>query len=138
MNRILDLLLEPDETLICRARVHWWFNLRALGVRNLFQYVLVTDRRVVERTGILSIQTRSLALDQIESRDIAQSMWGRILGFGDLDLHGSGGQVLNLSDISDPVGVARAIGRSAADRRAKSGAVGKVTPSHQKGQGSKP
>ena len=44
-------------------------------------------------------------------------------GFGDLEIHGSGGQVLEINDIRDPLGVARAIGRAAADRRARAAAV---------------
>lgn len=117
MARMSDQLLEPGERLICRAHVHWWFNLWSFGLRNLFERVLVTDRRIVEKTGILAVQIRSIGLDQIETRDVAQTIWGRIFGFGDLDLHGSGGQVLQLHDIRSPTGVARAIGRAAADRR---------------------
>lgn len=138
MSRICDHLLEPGERLILRARVHWWFNLRSFGMRNLFEPVLVTDRRILEKTGILAITTRSLALDQIETRDVRQSVWGRIFGFGDLEIHGSGGQMLEITDIRDPLGVARAIGRAAADRRARAetaeqtnttGAVRLSTPS---------
>lgn len=119
----IDPLLEPGERLILRARVHWWYNLRSLGTRNLFEQTLVTDRRILEKTGILAIATRSLALDQIETRDVRQSVWGRIFGFGDLELHGSGGQVLEITDIRDPLGVAQAIGRAAADRRARAGSA---------------
>lgn len=119
MARIPDQLLEPGERLICRARVHWWFNLRSFGLRNLFEHVLVTDRRILEKTGVLAITTRSLALDQIETRDVRQSVWGRLFGFGDLELHGSGGQVMEITDIRNPLSVAQAIGRAAADRRAR-------------------
>lgn len=121
MPAIPDHLLEPDEVLICRARVHWWYNLRSFGLRNLFEHTLVTDRRIVEKTGILSTQTRSLALAQIETRDVSQTIWGRVFGFGDVHIHGSGGQAMHLGDLARPAAVARAIGRAAADQRARSG-----------------
>lgn len=119
MARKTDHLLEPGERLLCRARVHWWFNLRSFGLRNLFEHILVTDRRILEKTGILAVSTRSLALDQIETRDLRQTVWGRIFGFGDLELHGSGGQVIEITEIRDPLGIARAIGRAAAERRTR-------------------
>lgn len=123
MARIPGQLLEPGERLLCRAHVHWWFNLRSFGLRNLYEHVLVTDRRILEKTGMLAITTRSLALEQIETRDVRQSVWGRLFGFGDLELHGSGGQVMEITDIGNPLGVAQAIGRAAADRRARATAV---------------
>lgn len=57
-----------------------------------------------------------MALSQIESRDVTQSILGRILGYGDLDLHGSGGMELQLAGIADTTGVSRDIGQAAANK----------------------
>jgi hypothetical protein len=124
----LDHVLEPDETILCRTRCHWWFNLRSGCLDNLFNHFVVTDRRVIEKTGILSARTRSMALAQIESKDVEQSAWGRLFGFGDLLLHGSGGQEVRIRNLADPNRVARAIGRAAAALRAEGGVGGGLAP----------
>lgn len=108
--------LDPGETLIRRARIHWLVNLRGFFLPNLTSTILVTDRRILYCSGLIAIHTRSVALSQIESRDVAQSILGRILGYGDLALHGSGGMELHLAGIADPAGVSRDIGQAAASK----------------------
>lgn len=106
--------LDPGETLIRKARIHWLVNLRGFFLPNITSTILVTDRRILYCTGLIAIRTRSIALSQIESRDVTQSILGRILGYGDLDLHGSGGMELQLQGIADPAGISRDIGQAAA------------------------
>jgi hypothetical protein len=122
--RYLDYILEPNEIVLCRAHRHWWFNLRSGGLHNVFNHFLVTDRRVLEKTGIFAARTRSLALSQIESKDVEQSLWGRVFGFGDLLLHGAGGKEVCVRNLADPNGIARIIGHAALPHRlpAKAGA----------------
>jgi hypothetical protein len=105
--------LDPGETLIRRARIHWLLNLRGFFLPNLTATILVTDRRILYCTGLIAIRTRSVALSQIESRDVTQSISGRLLSYGDLALHGSGGMELHLTGIADPAGVSRDIGQAA-------------------------
>ena len=109
--------LEPDERVLARARYHWWVNLRSLGLLNMFDHLWITDRRILHKTGVLSARTQSMSLAQLESKDVEQSLWGRIFGFGDIVLHGSGYMVMRFRNIADPVEISRAIGRAAADRR---------------------
>lgn len=125
----LKQVLESDETVLCRARCHWWWNLRSLGLQNLFNHFVVTDRRILHKTGILSANVRSMALAQVESRDIDQSIWGRLFGFGDLLVCGSGGKEFRICNIADPNGVARAIGLAvAAHHGAEVGGEDQVKP----------
>ena len=109
--------LEPDERVLARARYHWWVNLRSLGLLNMFDHLWITDRRILHKTGVLAAQTRSISLAQLESKDVEQSLWGRIFGFGDLVLHGSGDMTMRFRNIADPVEISRAIGRAAAEWR---------------------
>jgi uncharacterized membrane protein YdbT with pleckstrin-like domain len=109
--------LEPDERVLARARYHWWVNLRSLGLLNMFDHLWITDRRILHKTGILAARTQSIHLALLESKDVEQSVWGRIFGFGDLIPHGSGDMTMRFRNIADPVGISRAIGRAAADRR---------------------
>ena len=43
-----------------------------------------------------------MALAQVGSRDIDQSIWGRLFGFGDLLVCGSGGKEFRICNIADP------------------------------------
>lgn len=108
--------LDPGEALIRRVRTHWLVNLRGFLLPNFTTTILVTDRRILHCSGLIAIQIRSVALSQIESRDVTQSILGRILGYGDLDLHGSGGMELQLAGIADTTGVSRDIGLAAANK----------------------
>ena len=117
MPDYIDRNLEPDEQVLIRARFHWYFNLRSMGMLNAFTHLLVTDRRVMKKTGILSARTQSIALSQIESKDVEQSAWGRLFGFGDIVIHGSGGKVFRFENLADPTAISRAVGRAVARMR---------------------
>lgn len=69
----------------------------------------VTNRRVVRKTGILSRNTTELRLASIETVDLKQSGWGRMLGFGDVEITGRGETAMFLQRIADPVVVKREI-----------------------------
>ena len=114
MRASLKDLLEADEHIIRQARTHWLWNLRGLGLPNLFSTFLITDRRILQQTGIFALRTRSLALSQIESREVTQTILGRILGYGDIHLRGSGGVEFTLVHIDRPMLVASAIGKATA------------------------
>lgn len=109
--------LENDEIVIARARYHWWFNLKSFFLLNRFNQVWVTDRRIVQRDGIIAVRTQSISLGQIESKDVEQSAWGRIFGFGDLIIRGSGQMIFRFEHISNPMAVSQAIGRAMVDQR---------------------
>ena len=123
----LDESLAPGETIVARFALHWtakgrlilgivlipllvgipiaiyeWLRLRAIELG-------VTTHRVVRKTGIVSRVTEEIRLTAIETVDLYQSMWGRILGFGDVRVTGRGESSFVLSRVADPVGVKRAI-----------------------------
>ena len=55
----------------------------------------VTTKRVVFRTGIISVHTEELKIARIESVELRQSILGRILNYGSLYFSGTGtGKVL--------------------------------------------
>ena len=119
MRASLKDLLEADEHIIRQARTHWLWNLRGLGLPNLFSTFLITDRRILQQTGIFALRTRSLALSQIESREVTQTILGRILGYGDIHLRGSGGVEFALIHIDQLMLVASAIGKATATPASK-------------------
>jgi uncharacterized membrane protein YdbT with pleckstrin-like domain len=123
----LEESLAPGETIVARFELHWtakgrlilgiiliplvigifiaiyeWLRLRAIELG-------VTTHRVVRKTGIISRETDEIRLSAIETVDLHQSTWGRLLGFGDVRVTGRGESAMLLSRVADPVGVKRSI-----------------------------
>jgi uncharacterized membrane protein YdbT with pleckstrin-like domain len=123
----LDESLAPGEVVVARFALHWtakgrlilwivlipivivifgtiyeWLRLRSIELG-------VTNRRVVRKTGIMSRETEELRLSAIETVDLHQTTWGRMLGFGDVRVTGRGESSLLFTRVADPVGVKRAI-----------------------------
>ncbi len=69
----------------------------------------VTNRRVVRKLGIVSRQTTELRLASIETVDLHQSFWGRVLGYGDVRITGRGETAMVLDRIARPIDVKREI-----------------------------
>ncbi|MBR1649224.1 MAG: PH domain-containing protein [Alphaproteobacteria bacterium] len=61
-----------------------------------------TTRRVIFKTGIVSVQTSEIKIDKIESIQIEQSFWGRILGYGNISFSGTGTARVDFKYVSSP------------------------------------
>lgn len=125
----LDQSLAPGETIVARFELHWtakWrlivFLLLAIPTLGLallaalYEWIRlrsieqgVTNRRVVRKTGIVSRSTEELRLASIETIDLRQSTWGRLLGFGDVVLTGRGESAMVFARLADPLDAKRAI-----------------------------
>ena len=55
-------------------------------VRYRSKEIVVTDRRVLRVSGVLSKEVIDNGLDAITDLQLRQSWWGRIFGFGDVDI----------------------------------------------------
>jgi uncharacterized membrane protein YdbT with pleckstrin-like domain len=64
----------------------------------------VTNIRVVQKRGVLSLHTIEMNLDKVESVDVDQSLLGRIFGFGTVAVHGVGARWDPIVGIEDPLG----------------------------------
>ncbi len=71
--------------------------------------ITVTTHRAIYKSGILSRRTVEMNLDQVESVEVHQSILGRVLGYGDIAVHGTGEGIENISMVSDPLTVRSAI-----------------------------
>jgi uncharacterized membrane protein YdbT with pleckstrin-like domain len=96
------LLAIPTLGIALLAALYEWIRLRSIEQG-------VTNRRVVRKTGIVSRQTQELHLASIETIDLRQSAWGRILGFGDVVLTGRGEATMIFNRLKAPIDVKRAI-----------------------------
>lgn len=46
--------------------------------------MVCTNRRVVYKTGIISIKTEEIKVERIESIQVKQTFWGRVFGYGNI------------------------------------------------------
>lgn len=72
----------------------------------------VTSHRVLMKTGLVARRAPEMALDKIESQALDQSGVGRILGFGNVDVRGAGGESIAIRGVDDPVSLKEAIARA--------------------------
>jgi len=69
----------------------------------------VTNKRVIFKQGIISRRTEEMKLGSIETVEIDQGVWGRMLGFGDIKVTGRGVSDVLFRRIDDPMEVKRGI-----------------------------
>ena len=72
-----------------------------LAKRNATE-MAVTNRRVLIKTGLGNRRTLDLMLSRVESIAVEETFWGRMLGFGSVILHGTGGTPESFVMISHP------------------------------------
>ncbi len=121
--------LSSGETIIARFKLHWlsklwlalWILLAVptLGVSLLlaiYEYLRlrgieqgVTNKRVIYKTGIIGRKSEEMKLGSIETVEIEQGVWGRMLGFGDVKVTGRGISDLVFRRVDDPMAVKRRI-----------------------------
>jgi len=63
----------------------------------------VTNKRVIAKTGLISRKTIELNLNKIESVNVNQSILGRILSYGNIQINGTGGTKEILLNIKKPL-----------------------------------
>lgn len=78
-------------------------------LRLKYQEQGVTNKRVILKKGIISRRTEEMRLKSIETVEIDQGVFGRMLGFGTVKLTGKGVSDFLLKDIADPLAVKRTI-----------------------------
>lgn len=63
----------------------------------------ITNKRVIVKTGLIRRRTVELNLAKIESVNVNQSILGRILGFGSIQIVGTGGTRESFTNIRKPL-----------------------------------
>ena len=67
--------------------------------------MVVTNKRVISRKGIISVKTEELKNAKIESVEITQSLLGRIFGYGTICFSGTGTSKVYFENIDNPWGI---------------------------------
>jgi len=69
----------------------------------------VTNQRIIYKTGLVSRSTSELQLRSIEEVNMDQTVLGRILGYGKLQIHGTGAEDIILPNLGDPLELRKAL-----------------------------
>ncbi len=120
--------LGGDERVVYRGRwpaIFWigaWLSLLVFGIILVGIYMFahaaivmlttefaVTNHRVVLKRGWISRDTEELAVGNVETVELHQSILGRLFNYGSLGVTGTGDAVIKFPPMADPVGFRRAI-----------------------------
>lgn len=95
------------------ARAILWFGIACLVLATIALVVgvlhrgasefAVTNKRVILKAGLVHTRTQEMFLNKIESVAVDQTVWGRMLGYGSLAVHGTGGSAEPFHNISQPL-----------------------------------
>jgi membrane protein YdbS with pleckstrin-like domain len=90
--------------------------------------VVVTDRRVTWSIGIVTKDVVDMLLERIESVDVTRGPWGRMLGYGTVQITGTGSSHEPLVGVRDPMGLRKAViqAQSTAARTLRAGQPAQV------------
>ena len=117
MGSYVNQHLIRDESVAFETRLHWviFFSLKSILtltiaawlIRWLSEYV-ITNRRIVIKTGFVARSTFEMNLSKIESVNVDQSVMGRILNYGSITIIGTGGTRETFHNIAKPLAFRKA------------------------------
>ena len=71
--------------------------------------VAVTNRRIIHKRGVISRHTEEMNISKVETVDVDQGIWGRVLGYGTVVVRGTGGGWEPLRRLASPLTIRNAI-----------------------------
>ena len=125
----IEKTLANDESVAAEFNFHWiewlWFAfwillaIPTIGITLLFAIYAylrikcteqaVTNHRVVFKKGIISRHTEEMRLKSVETVEVRQSVFGRVLGYGNIKVTGRGVSDVILKHLRRPLEAKRAI-----------------------------
>ena len=111
MSYVNSVLITGEEV-IYQAKLHGkiYFTPQALLslwllplIKQSTSEFVITNKRIIIKTGFISRKTLEMNLNKIESVNVDQGIWGRILGYGTITIIGTGGTRESFHDISSPL-----------------------------------
>ncbi len=79
------------------------------GIRRRTTEYVVTDKRVIYKTGWFSRHTAEMNISKVESVDVDQNLLGRVFGYGTVFVRGTGASMEPLPRVADPIALRNAI-----------------------------
>ena len=116
----VEKTLGADEKIVSKFKIHpivyleyilfIWLIFPIYGLIKLFfvEYTL-TNKRVVTKAGIISRDTEEMRLSKAETVEVKQGIIGRIFGYGNVIVTGTGISNVVFSYVSKPLQVKRDI-----------------------------
>ena len=65
--------------------------------------IAVTNRRIIYKTGFISRDTNEMHTDKVESVKVDQTVFGRILDYGDVTVLGTGSGLETIKKVAAPI-----------------------------------
>ena len=93
------------------AGVLWWL---VRGIELMSSEFAVTSMRLIFKVGLVARYTTELQLSKVESIAVTQSLFGRVLNYGDLTVTGTGNTREVFARVHDPVGFRNEVQRASA------------------------
>lgn len=122
MGSYVNRNLASDEQVVYEAKVSWasqWLLILLglgtimMGIGIVFLVVavinvlttelVITNKRVIAKFGLISRKTVELKNSKVESVQVDQSIMGRLLNFGSIVVSGAGGPQAPIPNISAPL-----------------------------------
>lgn len=69
----------------------------------------ITSKRIIRKSGLIVRNTDEIRLSKVESVSVKQGLLGRIFGYGDVIISGSGGNDAVMKGVRDPLVFRRAV-----------------------------
>lgn len=122
--------LMPGEIIVVETKLHWASLLLGIGLTLIVAFITkgiglvvaipifiryftneyaVTNKRVIIKHGWLGNTTLEMNFSKIESVSVAQSVFGRIFGYGSIIIAGTGGTHQQFPGIANPVHFRKAL-----------------------------
>ncbi len=79
-------------------------------IRRQTTELVLTDRRIITKRGLISRDTVEMNLNKVESLHVNQGLMGRILDYGDVTVVGTGASLEPLLGIARPLELRRKLG----------------------------
>lgn len=96
------LLAIPTLGITLLLALYEWLRLRSIEQG-------VTNKRVIQKRGIISRKSEEMKISSIETVEIIQSVFGRMLNYGTIKVTGRGLSDIIFTNIADPMDVKRKI-----------------------------
>jgi uncharacterized membrane protein YdbT with pleckstrin-like domain len=64
---------------------------------------VVTDKRVIHKVGFIARHTQEMNITKVETVDVVQPFWGRVLGYGYVRVVGTGASLETLPHVASPL-----------------------------------
>jgi uncharacterized membrane protein YdbT with pleckstrin-like domain len=126
MASYIEQVLGRDEKIIATAKITGWIYFGP-ALLTIFTFGLlcpvllipwiqrattdlgVTNKRVIAKAGLISRHTVEQRIQKIESIRVSQGIMGRLLDYGTIMVHGTGGATTPIKMVGDPFAFKRAV-----------------------------